>query len=173
MRLLPSFASVLVLVAGCASATPRTVSDGGNDASLARDAAVDARGLDAFVSSDTGLDAPSPAIDAAVLPDAFVDPDTGPLPYPERDPMRLKELQPDFFDMDQIAGNNTGGVAMNLLWANWEPSVHLAPCDAGQILYDGHCFDVDAAVDTAIAGWSARGLNVTAVTYGTPPCSCS
>jgi hypothetical protein len=83
--------------------------------------------------------------------------------------MRLKELQPDFWpDVDEIAGNNTGGVAMNLVWSHWQSSRRTAPCAASEVTYDGQCFTVPGEVDAAIAAWSERGLAVTAVVYGVP-----
>ena len=103
-----------------------------------------------------------------------------PLPYPARTAMRVKALQPDFWpNFAEVAGNNTGGVAMNLVWANWEPTPQFPPCDsATQQEYDGHCYTVDLAVDQAIANWTALGLVVTSVVYGVPawartnhPCS--
>lgn len=101
------------------------------------------------------------------------------LPYPERGDYRIKAIQPDFWaDKDEIAGNNTGGVAINLFWAEWESERRLAPCATGQQEYDGHCFQIPPAVDAELAAWSARGLVVTGVVYGTPawaragkPCS--
>jgi hypothetical protein len=91
------------------------------------------------------------------------------VPYPERDGYRIKAIQPDAWpDKAEIAGNNTGGVAMNLVWAQWQPTRKAAPCAAGEETYDGYCFAVPAEVDADIADWTARGLAVTSVVYGVP-----
>ncbi|MFO0618241.1 MAG: DUF5722 domain-containing protein [Polyangiaceae bacterium] len=102
-----------------------------------------------------------------------------PLPYPTRTAMRMKGLQPDFWpNKDEVVGNNAGGVAMNLVWAVWEPALATGACGADQEELDGHCFTVEAAVDAAIAEYTDKGVVVTAVVYGVPewaragkPCS--
>jgi hypothetical protein len=93
----------------------------------------------------------------------------GALPYPERGGYRIKAVQPDSWpDKAEIAGNNTGGVAMNLVWAQWQPTARRAPCATGEETYDGYCFTVPTEVDADIADWTARGLVVTSVVYGVP-----
>ncbi|MEU5877513.1 DUF5722 domain-containing protein [Spirillospora sp. NPDC047279] len=109
--------------------------------------------------------APPPGLVAASSPGATA----APLPYPERGDYRIKALQPDFWpDRAEVAGNNTGGVAVNLVWAHWQPTRKVAPCAAGEQTYDGHCFQIPAQVDAEIADYTARGLVVTGVAYGVP-----
>jgi hypothetical protein len=99
-------------------------------------------------------------------------PPLGPqLPYPARTAYRIKGLQPDYWvDLNEVVGNNTGGIAVNLLWAEWEPARRTeAGCTGPNDLpFDGRCYTVPAAVDNEIRRYSARGVAVTGVVYGTP-----
>ncbi len=156
-----SLAAIVTLACGIASASCSS------DEATAADAELDG-GVDGSVPSESGT-----AIDGDSVGDAPVEAGVdanAPLPYPTRSVYRIKELQPDFWpDMNKVAGNNTGGVAMNMLWAAWEPTKRAPPCDATKdVEYDGHCFGIDANVDKAIGEWSSKGLVVTGVTYGVP-----
>lgn len=85
--------------------------------------------------------------------------------YPLR--KSIKSLQPDFQDRAQIIGNEVHGVAMNLVWAEWQPQQSKS-CGANQVQYDGYCFNKNQAIIDAIREYTNHGVVVTAVVYGVP-----
>lgn len=85
--------------------------------------------------------------------------------YPKR--KSIKSLQPDFQDREQIIGNEVHGVAVNFVWAEWQPT-RSTTCHPGQYKFDGYCFDVHPAIVDAIREYTNRGVVVTAVVYGVP-----
>lgn len=166
-------AGVLLLASlgGCATTDPLgTGGLGGGGAHGATTGASDATTSTTNAATTTDASSTSASSGTGMM---------GPLPYPTRTAMRMKGLQPDFWpNKDEVAGNNAGGVAMNLVWAAWEPDVATGACAADQEELDGHCFTVDANVDASIAEYTAKGVVVTAVVYGVPawarankPCS--
>lgn len=137
------------------------------------------RGAKDEATADPDADASTSTDDAGASvvnsDDAATDEDSpgssdGALPYPTRTAYRLKGLQPDFWaDKDAVAGANVGAIAMNLVWAQWEPVDKAPPCDAAtEEEYDGHCFVVPNDVEDAIVEYSKRNVAVTAIVYGVP-----
>ena len=57
---------------------------------------------------------------------------------------------------------------MNIVWDIWEPVFKAPPCGGNEVEYDGHCFRIHTGADEAIREWTARGVIVTAIVYGTP-----
>ena len=81
----------------------------------------------------------------------------------------LKGLQPDFWPVPADNAPGLGTVSINFLWAEWEPSAVVPPCDpVTQIEHGGHCFTVPVAVDLQVKAYSDLGAPATAILYGTP-----
>ena len=119
--------------------------------------------VDAESAGDLSPEVAQPDV---VLPDV---PSPEPLPYPERNAYQIKGLQPDYWpNHDEIAGNKTGGVAMNLVWHGWEGENKAPPCGVGEQEYDGHCFAISDGVNNDIKDWTDRGLVVTGILWGVP-----
>ncbi|WP_206739494.1 DUF5722 domain-containing protein [Streptomyces sp. L2] len=100
------------------------------------------------------------------------------LPYPSLSDDRIKGVQPNAMPPVEAARNNGGAVGLNLIWADWEPSVKGLPCGSGEGEFDGHCFHINAQIDAGIKEWGRLGVKVIAIVYGTPawaragrPCS--
>ncbi len=74
-------------------------------------------------------------------------------------------------DINQVAGNATHGVSMNMLWAYFQPT-QSTNCVDGQVKYDGYCFtisgDYHQRTINAIREYTNRGVLVTAIVYGVP-----
>lgn len=149
----------LALASSCATA-------GGDSPADADGGSTDANG-DGSGDARVVLDAPTLADAGDGATDGGAD---GPLAYPTRGAYRMKALQPDFWpNKDDVSGNNAGGVAMNFVWSSWESTKRAPACDPVRDQeYDGHCFAIDAAVDAAVADWTARGVVATGVAYGVP-----
>jgi hypothetical protein len=176
-RLAPLLAApcALLLAAGCGGTaqTSSTAGSGGLSATSSGDATTGGIGGAAATTTGnggaatTGSDAASASATSSASGTGG-GPDTA-LPYPTRTAYRIKGLQPDFWpDKNEVAGNNAGGVSMNLVWATWEPAVKPPPCAATEEEYSGHCYAVDPNLDAAISEYTAKGLVVTSVTYGVP-----
>jgi len=190
--------AALLLLPSCNCGTPvpedGDASDAGQltDAVAVSDRAIDpdAAAADHAVSSDAApsdlgaaLDHSSPpdqaVVDGGALADSAQTADASRadaaqppligLPYPTSDTYMIKGIQPDFWPVDTLTANNTGVVAMNMVWDIWEPQLRAPPCDAStEEEYDGHCFRIDQNIDQAIAAWTQAGVRVTGIVYGVP-----
>ncbi len=87
---------------------------------------------------------------------------------PGRPSVAFKGIQPDFHAVEEIAGNGAGHVAMNMVWAIWQPELHAPPCPEGWEAWDGACFLPDARVDDQIRAYTGRGVSVTGILFGSP-----
>ena len=123
---------------------------------------------DAVFPEDTTVTEDVAPVDAAVTDEGTPQP-PAPLPYPDKTPYQVKGLQPDHWpDKDEIAGNGTGSVAMNMVWYGWEPSPKAPPCGEAQQEFDGRCFAISDGVDGEIRDYTERGVVVTGILYGVP-----
>lgn len=164
----------LLLVAGCGGTAQTSSTAGSGGLSTTGNGGATTGGLGGAAATTTGNGgAATTGSDATSTSAASSSTGTGgpdlALPYPTRTAYRIKGLQPDFWpDKNEVAGNNAGGVSMNLVWASWEPAVKPPPCAAAEEEYAGHCYTVDPNIDSSISEYTAKGLVVTSVTYGVP-----
>ncbi len=109
------------------------------------------------------------AANAAATPGAADPSDlTDPTTYPERGFHDVKGLQPDLWPNPAELAPGLGIVAVNLVWAHWEPTPHPAPCATDQVTYDERCFAVPAVVEEQVRAYTDLGVAVTGIVYGTP-----
>jgi len=90
------------------------------------------------------------------------------LTYPQRTAFEIKSLGTDFWpNRQELLDANISGVQVNLVWANWQPSL-TTNCTSEQIRFDGQCFTINTAFDERIKYWSSQGKPVTGILYGAP-----
>lgn len=89
-----------------------------------------------------------------------------PAVYPTRGFAEIKGIAPDGWGPEQLTGLGTVGV--NFAWDLWEPSVQLPPCSADRVEYDGRCFVVPQPFDRDTRRFTAAGVHVAGVFWGTP-----
>ena len=157
-----------------------SVLDAVTNTSAADAALVDTHGDDApltdTAASDTSL-ADTSLADTSLADTSLADtnkPDSSapkPLPYPIRTAYQLKAIQPDFWPARKdLIGNKVGGIAINVVWAHWQPAAKQAPCNpASEVAYDGWCFKINKTVEAEIAAYSKAGVYVTGIFWGVPP----
>jgi len=146
------------------------------DATLTPDAATTpdtAKTPDATTAADSGggADTATTADSGGGADTATGTPDTGPIigpPYPVRDAYAIKAITPDSADPATLAGHKVGKIKLDLPWYGWEPSRKSAPCSGGEQEYDGYCYRIDAATDSAIKKWTSLGVVVSAAIWGVP-----
>ncbi|MEZ4287603.1 MAG: hypothetical protein R3A47_05565 [Polyangiales bacterium] len=90
------------------------------------------------------------------------------LAYPKRS--SIKGIQPDDLPTADVKTfGATGGIAVNMVWSEWEPEVVPGPdCPRDYYLYDGRCYKVDPDVDARVREAANAGIPITAIVFGTP-----
>ncbi len=96
-------------------------------------------------------------------------------------PYHIKGLWTDFwgnpkfnlhaFNREEISGNGTGKIAVNILWAEWDLGTKIPVnglCGAGESLYRGECFKIHEADEEEIKYYSDKNIEVTAIVIGPP-----
>lgn len=90
--------------------------------------------------------------------------------YPTRNGYNIKAIQPDnWANSNELINANTSGVAINLVWSSWQPTLKAAQCDVNtEVQYGGYCFQIQEGVNAQIKYWSSRGVLITAIVWGVP-----
>ncbi len=94
----------------------------------------------------------------------------GSLPYPTRDINNIKSIHTDHWaNRSDLIQANTGGVAVNIVWDQWESEKNTGFCNTQTgISFDGHCFTINKIVENEIKYYSSKGMIITAVLWGVP-----
>jgi len=99
--------------------------------------------------------------------------------YPSKTVYQMKGIQPDVgswgtvggstwnANVNQLAGNQAGSIAVNFSWSLWE-ATNTSSCSGSQVSFEGHCYAVDSTTDAEVQTFTSQGLAVTGVLYGTP-----
>ena len=86
--------------------------------------------------------------------------------YPNR--KSIKGLQPDSQDINQIVGNEVHTIAINIVWAYWQPTLKKSSCSGGEFLYNGLCYKLNQGEINTIKQYTKAEVMVTAIVYGVP-----
>ena len=86
--------------------------------------------------------------------------------YPNR--KSIKGLQPDFQPIEQIIGNAVHTVAMNFVWASWQPTLKKGECSSNEYSYSGLCYILDQNLINVIKTYTNSEVMVTGIFYGVP-----
>lgn len=91
------------------------------------------------------------------------------LPYPPFNSHDIKSIGPSGWrNRDELVQAGVGDVIFNQLWSSWQPSQNLSLRDPNTFEYDNQVWRIDPVREKQIRWYSSRGINVTAVLYGTP-----
>ena len=86
--------------------------------------------------------------------------------YPNR--KSIKGLQPDFQPIGQIIGNSVHTVAMNFVWAHWQPSLKKGTCSSNEYNFEGFCYTLSQNMINVISTYTQSEVMVTGIFYGVP-----
>jgi hypothetical protein len=85
-------------------------------------------------------------------------------PYPHRSFKGLWIERP----IQEIKEIGSGMVALNFLWAMYQPELIQAPCSGGRVEHKGLCYNVLQSKDFYIQNLTANNIHIVAVIYGSP-----
>jgi hypothetical protein len=86
--------------------------------------------------------------------------------YPNR--KSIKGLQPDFQNINQIIGNAVHSVAINFVWANWQPTLKKGTCSSNEYSFNNLCYVLDQNLINTVRTYTNSEIMITGVFYGVP-----